>query len=107
MREHAEAVSDLLKSMAHPERLMVLCQLTKEEVSAGQLQQSSGLSQSAFSQHLAILRQHQLVKVRKVSQQVFYSLADDKSRAVIEALQQVFCADVASTQQTRKEDDGC
>ncbi len=91
MHSSANDVSELLKTMAHPERLMVLCQLMQEEVGAGRLQENSSLSQSAFSQHLTVLRKHGLVKIRKESQQVFYSLADDRAAALIKSLHQIYC----------------
>lgn len=91
MQKNAKDVSDLLKIMAHPERLMVLCQLTKGEIGAGQLQQGSSLSQSAFSQHLSVLRKHGLVVARKESQQVYYSLADQRSSKIMESLELIFC----------------
>lgn len=91
MKSNAVEVSELLKIMAHPERLMVLCQLTKGEVGVRQLQQSSSLGQSAFSQHLTVLRKHELIKARKESQQVFYSLADSRVAQLIQSLQTVFC----------------
>lgn len=91
LQKKAKEVSHLLKIMAHPERLMVLCQLSKGELGAGQLQQGSSLSQSAFSQHLSVLRKHGLVEVRKESQQVYYSLADPRSSKIIESLEQIFC----------------
>ncbi|EGR0057761.1 helix-turn-helix transcriptional regulator [Vibrio vulnificus] len=92
MRQSAESVSELLKIVAHPERLMVLCQLTKGEIGVGELQQSSTLSQSAFSQHLTVLRKHGLVNARKASQQVFYSLADPRIEKLIGSLQFIFCS---------------
>jgi len=91
MKENAAEVSELLRIMAHPERLMVLCQLTKGEVGVGMLQQGSSLSQSAFSQHLTVLRKHGLIKARKESQQVFYSLADTRVTQLIQNLQTTFC----------------
>jgi DNA-binding transcriptional ArsR family regulator len=91
MQENAVEVSELLKTMAHPERLMVLCQLTQGELGAGKLQQNSTLSQSAFSQHLTVLRKHNLVKVRKEAQQVFYSLSDGRVSALIENLHTIYC----------------
>lgn len=92
MQTNAVEAADLLKVMAHPERLMVLCQLTQGEVGVGALQQGSNLSQSAFSQHLTVLRKHQLIQARKESQQVFYSLADPRVEALIQSLHSVFCA---------------
>ncbi|EGR0365815.1 helix-turn-helix transcriptional regulator [Vibrio cholerae] len=91
MKKNAEEVAELLRVMAHPERLMVLCQLTQSEMSVGQLQQGSTLSQSAFSQHLTVLRKHGIIQARKESQQVFYRLADSRITALIQSLQNVFC----------------
>jgi len=91
MKETALEVSELLKTMAHPERLMVLCQLVGQEVGAGQLQENSTLSQSAFSQHLSVLRKNNLVKIRKESQSVFYSLADSRVEALIDSFYTIFC----------------
>ncbi len=91
MKKNAAEVSELLRIMAHPERLMVLCQLTKGEVGVGMLQQGSSLSQSAFSQHLTVLRKHGIIQARKESQQVFYSLADTRVTQLIQSLQCTFC----------------
>lgn len=91
MQSNAVEVSELLKTMAHPERLMVLCQLMQGEVGAGKLQENSTLSQSAFSQHLTVLRKHGLVNVRKESQQVFYSLSDERVSSLITNLHQIYC----------------
>ncbi|MGR5236032.1 metalloregulator ArsR/SmtB family transcription factor [Vibrio alfacsensis] len=91
MKGSATEAADLLKVMAHPERLMVLCQLTQGEVGVGELQKSSCLSQSAFSQHLTVLRKHNLISARKSSQQVFYSLSEPRVESLIKALHSVFC----------------
>ncbi|HGP5385530.1 TPA: metalloregulator ArsR/SmtB family transcription factor [Vibrio cholerae O1] len=91
MKKNAEEVAELLRVMAHPERLMVLCQLTQSEMGVGQLQQGSTLSQSAFSQHLTVLRKHGIIQARKEPQQVFYRLADSRITALIQSLQNVFC----------------
>ncbi|NVD07980.1 helix-turn-helix transcriptional regulator [Vibrio sp. JPW-9-11-11] len=93
MQGKAVEAADLLKVMAHPERLMVLCQLTEGEVGVGVLQSSSSLSQSAFSQHLTVLRKHGLIKSRKESQQVFYSLDDQRVVQLIHNLQATFCGE--------------
>ncbi|WP_369434360.1 ArsR/SmtB family transcription factor [Psychromonas sp. MME1] len=70
---------------------MVLCQLVDGEVGAGQLQEGSTLSQSAFSQHLMVLKKHGLVKVRKESQSVFYSLADPRVKELFSSFYTIFC----------------
>jgi DNA-binding transcriptional ArsR family regulator len=91
MKGSVQEVSELLKILSHPERLMVLCQLTRGEMGAGLLQERSALSPSAFSQHLSVLRKHNLVVVRKEAQQVFYSLASSKASKIIASLQDIFC----------------
>ena len=93
MQSNATEAADLLKIMAHPDRLMVLCQLTQGEVGVGALQAGSNLSQSAFSQHLTVLRKHDLIRARKESQQVFYSLSDPRVEALIQSLHTVFCGE--------------
>ncbi len=91
MQENAKEVSNLLKTMAHPDRLMVLCQLIDGEMSVAELQQNSTLSQSAFSQHLKVLKSHGLICDRKSSQQVFYSLADSNIAHLIGTLHELYC----------------
>ncbi|QEL64100.1 hypothetical protein OTERR_06240 [Oryzomicrobium terrae] len=75
LRPHAALAVRLLKAMAHEERLLILCRLLAGECSAGELARDSALSQSAFSQHLTVLRGEGLVTSRKEAQTVFYSLA--------------------------------
>ncbi|OLQ85915.1 transcriptional regulator [Vibrio panuliri] len=91
MRNSAAQAAEMLKVMAHPERLMVICQLIQGEVGVGVLQANSALSQSALSQHLTVLRKHNIIKARKASQQVFYSLADSRVEVLVESLHTVFC----------------
>ncbi|GAL18257.1 transcriptional regulator ArsR family [Vibrio maritimus] len=78
MKAKVVDVADVLKTLAHPDRLFVLCQLVEGEMGAGQLQENSDLSQSAFSQHLTVLKKAELVSVRKESQHVYYSLKDER-----------------------------
>ena len=91
MRANATETAEFLKSMAHPDRLMVLCQLTQGELGFTQLLQSSCLSQSAFSQQLSVLKKKGLIKIRKESQQVFYSIADERVLHLLSSLHSIFC----------------
>jgi len=93
LKVRAGEVAELLKTMAHQDRLMVLCQLIEGEVGVAQLQENSALSQSAFSQQLSVLRKNGLVQVRKESQQVFYSLADPRVKELIGSLHSIFCVE--------------
>lgn len=91
IQKNAPYVARLLKAISHPERLIILCQLTDGEKSVSVLLEHSSLSQSAFSQHLAILRKELLVKTRKSAQTIFYSIADKKIVQVLKTLQNTYC----------------
>ncbi len=92
MRENAQSVSELLKTIAHPDRLVVLCLLSDGEMGVSELRHHTLNSQSAFSQHLKVLREKRLVKVRKEAQNVYYSLAEPRIKRLLDSLQQQFCA---------------
>jgi ArsR family transcriptional regulator len=95
----AGEAADLLRVLGHEARLMVLCQLVEGEHAAGALQDGSGLSQSALSQHLAKLRDAGLVATRREAQTIFYRLADAKAQRVLETLAALYCP---PTKRTRK-----
>ena len=88
---NANRAAGLLRSMSNPVRLMVLCQLTQGEKSAGELERMLPISQSALSQHLALLRQRDLVKTRRAGQSIYYSLAGSEAASVLAVLCEIFC----------------
>jgi ArsR family transcriptional regulator len=90
----ADDAAALLKAMSNPHRLIILCRLGASEASVGELQVDSGLSQSALSQHLAVLRQKGLVETRRESQTIYYTLADPAVRQIIETLMKIFCPEM-------------
>ena len=81
----------LLKVMSNERRLMVLCHLIDGERSAGELERLVGLRQSALSQHLAKLRGQGLVRTRRDGQSIYYALASNGPREVIELLHRLYC----------------
>jgi len=91
MQQNAAEAVALLKSLANESRLMILCVLTEGEHSVGELNKRIKLSQSALSQHLAVLREQGLVNTRRESQTIYYSLAESPAMNVIELLHQVYC----------------
>ena len=80
-----------LKATANRYRLMILCQLHQGEKSVTTLQGGVGLSQSALSQHLARLREDGLVKTRRESQTIYYSLATPNVSELIALLYRLYC----------------
>ena len=91
MQSNASEAVTLLKGLANESRLMIMCVLTEGEVSVGELNKRIELSQSALSQHLAVLRDQGLVKTRRESQTIYYSLAETPAMTVIELLHNVYC----------------
>jgi ArsR family transcriptional regulator, virulence genes transcriptional regulator len=93
MRGHADEAARLLKALSNSSRLMVLCSLANGELTVGQINEQIPLSQSALSQHLAVLRRDGLVHTRRSAQTIYYSLAEGPAGRVIETLHEVFCGD--------------
>lgn len=87
----------LLKALSNERRLMILCQLGERELQVGALQPLVGLSQSALSQHLALLREEGLVAARREGQAVFYRIADPAALRVIATLAEIFCPRLRSS----------
>jgi DNA-binding transcriptional ArsR family regulator len=91
MHSSAADVSDLLKLLGHPDRLMVLCQLKFGEQSVGELSRNLGIKQSPLSQHLARMRHEGVVSSRREAQTMYYSIADRKVAQVICVLYELYC----------------
>ena len=85
------AAAALMKALANEKRLMILCHLRDGESSVGGLQAHVGLSQSALSQHLALLREEGVVATRREGQTVWYRIADPAALKVILTLAEIFC----------------
>ncbi len=94
LHEMAAHACELLKAMSNEWRLIILCQLSEGEKTVGELQSILGLSQSAVSQHLAILRREKIVQSRKHAQSVSYSLAGTEAMLVMATLHDVFCGKI-------------
>jgi len=92
MRAHAGDATRLLKALANESRLMVLCLLSEGERSVGELNAELDLSQSALSQHLALLRNDALVRTRRDAQTIYYRLADGPARKLIATLHGIYCS---------------
>jgi DNA-binding transcriptional ArsR family regulator len=91
MQAHACEASALLKAMGNEQRLLILCLLVENELSVGDLQAEIDLSQSALSQHLAVLREAGFVNTRREAQTVFYSLPNGPIKKVMQTLHKIYC----------------
>lgn len=87
----AAQAARLLRTLGNERRLMILCQLADGERSVGELQPLVGLSQSALSQHLAVLREEGAVATRREGQTIWYRVADPAAVKVLATLAEIFC----------------
>ena len=92
MHEHAAEAARLLRTLGNEQRLLILCNLLEGELAVGELHARLDLSQSALSQHLAVLRDAGLVATRRESQSILYSLPPGPVTRVMALLQQLYCA---------------
>ena len=92
MRLHAADASRVLKALANEKRLLLLCQLVEGECSVGELNARVDLSQSALSQHLAVLRDEGLVTTRREAQTIYYALAEGPAQQILATLHRIYCS---------------
>ncbi len=91
MEAKAAQAAELLSAMANPTRLLILCALVDKERPVHELVAQSGISQSAVSQHLTKMRNLKLVSTRRDAQSIYYRLASEEVRRVLEVLYDMYC----------------
>lgn len=96
MEARAGEVAKLLKTLAHPARLMLACTLVEGEFSVGALEERLDIHQPSLSQQLTVLRDAGLVETRRESRQIFYRLTEEKAAQLIAALYHIYCEGEAS-----------
>lgn len=92
IRPHADRAALLLKALANEQRLMILCNLLEGPLSVGELNERLSLSQSALSQHLAVLRESKVVTTEREAQTIRYALPEGAVTQIIGILYKEFCA---------------
>ena len=91
MMKNAQRATDFLKALANENRLLFLCLLAEGEKSVTELESSLNLRQPTVSQQLGRLRAENLVKTRRDGKVIYYSLASEEARQVIELVYALFC----------------
>lgn len=91
MAASAVQASNFLKAISHEGRLMILCHLTTGEKSVTELEELLSARQAAVSQQLSRLRLEGLVTPRRDGKTIYYSLADDRPRKIMEVVYDLFC----------------
>ena len=93
MAAAAQKASELMKTLGHKDRLMVLCHLSSGEKSVGELARLLEIPQSPLSQHLARMRKENLVSTRRDAQTIYYSIASREAEAFVTTMHELYCGD--------------
>ena len=91
MRMAAAEAASVLRSLGHPDRLLLLCQLSQGERSVSELNALLGIQQPNLSQHLGVLRAEGCVNARREGKHIYYSVGDPKILKVLDTLYQLYC----------------
>ncbi|WP_235830288.1 ArsR/SmtB family transcription factor [Algihabitans albus] len=97
MEDGAERAAEFLKALSNRHRLIVLCLLAERERTVGELEDILMIRQPTLSQQLARLRAEALVETRRDGKRIYYRLASDETRKVIELLYGMFCSPEAKS----------
>jgi DNA-binding transcriptional ArsR family regulator len=91
MHRSAEQACKLMKVLSNPDRLMILCQLSKGELRVGEIEEMLGIAQPTLSQQLTVLRDEELVSTRREGKNIYYQVTSPRALAVIGTLYEQFC----------------
>jgi DNA-binding transcriptional ArsR family regulator len=92
MKASASRACGLMQVLAHPDRLLILCQLSQQEMCVSELETTLGIVQPTLSQQLTVLRKAELVTTRREGRNVFYSRVAGPALEVIDILYRHFCS---------------
>ena len=102
MQAAAERACGLMKVLANPDRLLILCRLSQQQMCVGDIETELGIVQPTLSQQLTVLRKAALVTTRRDGKRIFYALAAGPALEVIQVLYRHFCAGSSGARRTRR-----
>lgn len=91
MRDSAELVVGVLKSLANTDRLLILCHLAQQELNVSQIEEITDIKQPTLSQQLMMLRKSDVVTTRRDGKQIYYSIKDANLVQLLNTLYQLYC----------------
>jgi ArsR family transcriptional regulator len=104
LQASAAQACGLLKVLANPARLLLLCHISQQEYCVSDLERMTEIRQPTLSQQLAVLREEQIVSTRREGKQIFYSIASHEALAVMQVLYQQFCDPQSGIKKDTKQD---
>ncbi|WP_156188984.1 ArsR/SmtB family transcription factor [Acinetobacter indicus] len=91
MRDSAETIVTILKSLANTDRLLILCHLSQQELNVSQIEEITQIRQPTLSQQLMMLRKSDVVNTRRDGKQIYYTIKDPKLVEVLSTLYRLYC----------------
>jgi DNA-binding transcriptional ArsR family regulator len=91
MRHNAADAVALLRTLAHEDRLMLLCQLCMQEMCVSELETTLGILQPTLSQQLGVLRREGLVETRREGKHIFYKVSPGPALQILKQLHDIYC----------------
>ena len=91
MRASASHTCSMLKTLANPDRLLLLCQISQGERCVGDLEEALDIHQPTLSQQLGVLRNEGVVSTRREGKSIFYSVADSDLLEILAVLYRLYC----------------
>lgn len=91
MTDEIECTAEILKAIAHPTRLRILCTLNMQELQVGTLVDKTGTTQSNISQHLALMKECRILITRREANRIFYRIRDPKLVDLIVLMREIYC----------------
>ncbi len=91
MRDSAEVVVSILKSLANTDRLLILCHLSQQELNVSQIEEITDIKQPTLSQQLMMLRKSDVVNMCCDGKQIYYSIKDERMIEVLNTLYSLYC----------------
>ncbi len=88
---HHDLVAALLKTMAHPIRLKILCLLKDKELTVGEIVSEVKTTNANVSQHLTILRNQGIIAFRKDANFIYNWISDERVLDLMSTMENLFC----------------
>lgn len=95
MNDEIECTAEILKAIAHPTRLRILCTLNLQELQVGTLVDKTGTTQSNISQHLALMKECRILITRREANRIYYRIRDPKLVELIMLMREIYCNQAA------------
>ncbi len=91
MKEKAKDIADLLKLVANENRLLILCELSKEPQTVSSLLEKLKITQSGLSQHLSLLKANGILDYDKKAQTITYNVKDERILVLLNTIKETYC----------------